>query len=246
MNRLNHWIRSYFGFSKSEANGMIVLIPLAFSLLISPYIYQAWVFKPIENQLDIDKLDSLVAVMKKNIYIDSAQRREEFYKAHQFAKFNTKRFEKIERESPVIYSHRKFKRKLEMFDINVADTITLKEIPGIGPTISKRIIKYRESLGGFVSKNQFKDIFGLQDSVLLALDTLAVIEDDFIPKQIEVNTLNEHELSKHPYIGRSLARSIIAYEFQHGKMQGPSDLENIKLIDSLRMIKILPYLKFNP
>ncbi len=246
MNRLNHWIRSYFGFSKSEANGMIVLIPLALSLLISPYIYQAWIFNPIENQLDINKLDSLVSVMKKNIYFDSIQRKEEFYKVHQFAKFKKKRFEKIESESPVKYSHKAFKRKLEMFDINIADTITLKEIPGIGPTISKRIIKYREALGGFISKSQFKDIYGLQDSVLLALDTLAVIENDFIPKQIEVNILNENVLSKHPYIGRSLAKSMIAYQFQHGKMQGPSDLENIKLIDSLRMAKILPYLKFNP
>jgi competence protein ComEA len=245
MNRLNYWIRSYFGFSRSEANGMMILIPLVLLLLVSPYIYQRWTFKPMNNERDKERLDSLIAVLKENIYYDSVKQKEDFYAAYRYSNFNKKRFEKTLRNDYPSKSYAASKPKLVTFNVNLADTTMLKKIPGIGKVLSNRIVKYRESLGGFTSKGQLREIYGLKDSVLMALDTLTFIETDFIPSRLDVNSLDEQGLSKHPYISRSLAKSIIAYKFQHGELQSAADLKNIHLIDTLKLQQILLYLKFD-
>ena len=45
---------------------------------------------------------------------------------------------------------RPIRSKAEQFDLNLADTMQLEALPGIGEKLSRRIIKYRSSLGGFV------------------------------------------------------------------------------------------------
>ena len=50
-------------------------------------------------------------------------------------------------------------------DINEADTNALKKIPGIGSYYAGKIVRYRERLGGFVSKQQLQEIEGLPDNV---------------------------------------------------------------------------------
>ena len=48
-------------------------------------------------------------------------------------------------------------------DINGCDSAALVALPGIGPVLSARIIKYRKLLGGFASVEQLKEVYGLPE-----------------------------------------------------------------------------------
>ncbi len=62
MNRLALWVRAFFGFSRMETNGFLLLIPMMVALLFSGSFYRAWV--PPSAWADPDRTDSLLAWME--------------------------------------------------------------------------------------------------------------------------------------------------------------------------------------
>lgn len=137
----------------------------------------------------------------------------------------------------------KIKNERSLFDLNLADTSQLKSVYGIGEKLSLRIIKYRESLGGFVYANQLKAIFGLDSTVVENLLTRSFISREFQPDALNLNSASEQELDKHPYINKTQAKAIVAYRFQHGKFTSVDELKNIRLLERETIDKLLPYLK---
>jgi competence protein ComEA len=51
-------------------------------------------------------------------------------------------------------------------DLNAADTTELKRVYGIGSKLSARIVRYRESLGGFAHPGQVREVWGLDSTVV--------------------------------------------------------------------------------
>jgi competence protein ComEA len=131
------------------------------------------------------------------------------------------------------------------FDLNAADTVQLKSVYGIGPVLSKRIIRFRDALGGFIRQEQLNEVYGLDSAVINKLLKVAFIAQNFTPKQIDMNTADERQLASHPYIKKFMARAIVAYRFQHGKFTDVEDLRKLNLLQPEDIDKILPYLKIN-
>lgn len=216
-----------------------------FVFIISPYQYRN--YKAQNTQIDLNNkevLDSLVAVWRRQVIIDSLSDAPEPYTIHRYNTFKNKRFESSKSKKKDYRKITPFKPIIEVFDLNTADTVSLKQIKGIGSVLSKRIIKYRDLLGGFTNKTQLKEVYGLKDSVVMALDSLSILSATFTPTQIDINAIDEYGLSKHPYISKSLAKAIINYRFQHGPINQVTDLQNIHLLDSLKLQQIAPYIKF--
>lgn len=138
--------------------------------------------------------------------------------------------------------HNKLKAR---FDLNTADTVQLKNIYGIGPALASRIIRFRDGLGGFVSSDQLKEVYGLDSLVVDRLLKSSYIKSDFVPKRIDLNTATEKDLSQHPYIKRALASAIVAYRFQHGNFTSVDELRKITLLNNEDLNRISPYLKIN-
>lgn len=236
------------GISRSEANGLMILFPLMLLIVSSSNIYQNITFKKLSMDEDLIKRDSILTILQDNFIIDSIHQAEQNYAFYKQNYLSKKRFENPKRKEFTKKSYKEnitfVKKPLEIFDINIADTTSLKRIPGIGKVLSNRILKYRDMLGGFISVNQLKEVYGLNDTVLWALDTLVLIDSGFFPTQLAVNESDEFVLSKHPYISKSMAKLIANYRFQHGNIGSAAELKNIHVLDTLKLKKVLPYLKF--
>jgi len=96
------------------------------------------------------------------------------------------------------------------FDINRCTAADLVSLPGIGPVLAERIIKYRSLLGGFVDKGQLAEVYGLDSSVArMAAERLVITSDQVRP--LVLDSASYGDLARHPYIGYEAARKIITY-----------------------------------
>lgn len=148
----------------------------------------------------------------------------------------------VSKKLPAAKSEKEREAKEILFNINKADTITLAEIRGIGLILSARIIKYRDLLGGFIDTTQYKEVYGLKPEVLEQLYKSAVIEENFLPRQIKVNTSNASQLAQHPYISWTIAKAIVSYRNQHGDFTSLDQISAIKVIDESALARIKSYL----
>jgi len=131
----------------------------------------------------------------------------------------------------------------KIIDVNTADSLLLETLPGIGPTLAGRIIKYRNKLGGFYTREQLKEVWGLPDSVLNKVKEKVIISDNVL--KINVNTADLLNLKSHPYIGYKLANTIINYRNQHGNFKSLEDIQKIILIDEKMFNRLSHYLITN-
>lgn len=132
---------------------------------------------------------------------------------------------------------------IQPFDINTADTTTLRQISGIGAVLSERIIKFRNRLGGFYALHQIKEVYGLPPKVQNELLKYARLQKPNYVR-IHINSATLNELKKHPYIRYPLAKVLINYRLQHGRYADAEDLRKIKIMDAEILEKLKPYLSF--
>ncbi len=130
---------------------------------------------------------------------------------------------------------------LAPIDINRASQEDWQTIKGIGPYYSKKIVGYREKLGGFVKVEQVKEIYGLPDSVFQKIKPFVKLSD-FV-KKININTCTQEELGKHPYINWKQAKIVINYRTQHGNFTSVADLKEVGVLSEELIAKVAPYIE---
>ena len=131
-----------------------------------------------------------------------------------------------------------------IISMNQADSMAWEQLPGIGPVLAARIVKYRKKLGGFHSPSQLKEVFGIADSVYEKIAT--TIRSDTIGLQkIDINHATMEDLKKHPYIRWETAKAIVRYREAHGRFHSLEQLKGIWNIPPETIAKIEPYLLAN-
>lgn len=130
---------------------------------------------------------------------------------------------------------------IPLVDINMADTSAFIALPGIGSKLSKRIILFREKLGGFYSVDQIAETYNLPDSTFEKIKKFLVLNSKAI-KKININLATAEELRAHPYISYSIANAMVQYRQQHGNFKELTDIRKIMLISDEFYNKTSPYL----
>ena len=128
-----------------------------------------------------------------------------------------------------------------VIELNQADSSTLETLPGIGPAFAKRIVNYRNKLGGFYTIDQLKEVYGLDSNVYEILKPRLNLNSALI-RPININTADLKTLQSHPYIRYALARMIINYREQHGPYAQKDALKKLTLVTPDVWERIAPYL----
>lgn len=128
----------------------------------------------------------------------------------------------------------------ETVDINLADSALLCRVPGIGSYYSRKIIQYRNQLGGYVSTEQLLQIEDFPADALAWLE----VGDTVALMKLRINHLSTRKLMKHPYMGYYRASEIANYRRIHGPIQGIEVLKGLPHFSEDDVLRLVPYLSF--
>lgn len=236
---IKSWIRNYFGFSRTETNGFVVLSLLMLAFIAAPFLYPYFVTKKYTQAIpDQQLLDSVVAQMRQ------------------------KPASSDQPGKPV-----QPELQLAVFDPNTIGLPELLQF-GLPEWLAQRIINYREKVRPFSVKSDLRKIYGLDpelyqklhpyvslpDEIKQAINTAGkaelaeVVEKKPSPKhekpQVSITTfdLNQADtiqLKKIKGIGSKLSSRIIKYREILGGFISLDQLQDIYglnpyVIDQLR------------
>lgn len=211
-------------------------------------------YKGYKLGMSVPEIDRLLAFRKENKYVNSPKEFQAVTKVSDsllkaispYFKFpdwvNTKKeFATYKKYSNTAFAK---KEKIVIIDINQASQEDLIKIYGIGEAISLRILKFKESLGGFVSMEQMKDVWGLSPEVIENLNSHFKVLTPPKVKKVDINNASIKELSQFPYFNYQLAKQIVTFRSMNGDFKNVDDLTKIKglSIDKANIIAL--YLGF--
>jgi competence ComEA-like helix-hairpin-helix protein len=124
-------------------------------------------------------------------------------------------------------------------DINTASSVSFQKVNGIGEKISNRIIKFRNSLGGFYSVGQLSDVYGIDSAIFIKNHHLFIL--DTPQNKIDVNQSGLKKMLKHPLLSLQQSEEIIKIRSVYGKIDSLS-LKNI--FTSKEWSEVKNYLKW--
>jgi DNA uptake protein ComE-like DNA-binding protein len=224
--RLFFWFKTHLGFSAKESRGFLLLIPCLL-LLVGASQVLAWAKDRNAGKLYQHYLNQ----------VDSLERAGVQLLVSPLPTFNP--------EDTLRRSHSdKVSDRIKRLPFSESDSVVLQIVPGIGALTAGRIIKHRESLGGFIQVDQLNEVYGLKP------ETIPVIWEYFdfdrvAPRRLALNTVSVEELAKHPYISYQEAKVLVAYRLQHGPYLQLDDLLKVKIFKAAWVSKIGPYLDFD-
>ena len=128
-------------------------------------------------------------------------------------------------------------------ELNTADTTILKKVPGIGSAFAKRIVSYRNLLGGYYSVTQLSEVYGMDEDRYDALVPWFSADPLLIAK-LSVNTLSQDSLRRHPYIDYGQARIITQLRRQKGKLTGWDNFQLLNEFTDADKKRLQYYLSF--
>jgi DNA uptake protein ComE-like DNA-binding protein len=121
-------------------------------------------------------------------------------------------------------------------NLNTADSAALVELYGIGGYYARKILRYRERLGGsFVDARQLLEIEGFtQERFEKIAGNVVVLEGDV--KRVSLLEADMEFLRRHPYIGPYAAKGIETYLRLKGKENFSSDMQLLEALVKERVI----------
>ena len=216
MDRFRNFFRNWFGYSRRERRSTFILLNLIVIITGIRYVFP---FSEVSlREIPVEMLEAIP---------DTALQKTEI---------QTGREQKQTRPPAV---------RRRLLDLNDCDSAVLESLPGIGPVLSVRIIKYRNLLGGYASRDQLKEVYGLSEETF-KLILPRVFADSLAVRKIKVNEADFKVLIKHPYFTRAEVQAILKYRELKGVIPDIGVMVDNKLISPETARKIGGYLDFGP
>lgn len=138
-------------------------------------------------------------------------------------------------------TYTKSQKNTEIIEINSADTTEFKKLKGIGVYYAKKIIAYREKLGGFYKKEQLLEVYGMDSARYSGFSDFVKV-NSYLIKTINVNKASFEDMKAHPYIRYNIALSLVNYRQVHGNFATVADIKKSVLVTDKVYEKLSPYI----
>ena len=135
------------------------------------------------------------------------------------------------------------KKTIPIVDLNTADSLALVELPQIGAYTAVRIIEFRDKLGGFVDREQLRDVKGMDDARFAMIQPYIIIGEAEIRK-IDINRADFKTLVHHPYLSYEQVKRIFNYREKRGMIKNWAQLEALLKEDGEVNPLLEHYVKF--
>ena len=228
-------------FSKGERNALLVLLCLI-ALTWVAIIYTAEEDSPTPSPAapPIAAVDSLKTAETNRMPIEAPASQQPTVAPRSAKPQQT--WPRLPRQNSYKQASNKFPAGT-VIELNQADTLTLKKIPGIGSTFARRIVGYRELLGGFYTVEQLAEVYGIDEERYNALHTWFKVDTTCI-QPLRVNQLSFKELLRHPYLNTSQVRQIERLR-RKAPLQSWNDLILLEEFSAIDRQRLRPYLSFD-
>ena len=207
-------------------------------------------FKGYKLGMSSEEIDRLLDYRKQNKWINS---KEDFKKVTKVSDSFLDQISSyfkfpdwISNPKPKYSDWRKgFKEKTfdQKIDLNSANQLELKKVNGIGEALSKRIIDYRDKLGGFTNDIQLYEVYGLDYQLT------DKVRNDFTvktPKEIikmNLNKISASDIATVPGISFELAKRIWEFRVLNERIVDFIELKKIEGLTERKLQGIQLYLK---
>jgi competence protein ComEA len=230
MNLNTEPIKNWFGFSRRERRATFILLVILVLIIGIRYLFP----------------DSLIALEDISGTIPPAERGAAPLRTDSLNKGKTissypKSGTKFNKTS---YARKSIAPKNISIDLNSCDSASLVTLPGIGPVLSARIIKYRRLLGGYARIDQLKEVYGLKPETFEMIKG-RVFADSTQITRININSATYKEIIRLPYFEKFEVTAILKFRELKGRITGISDLTKNKLITPEKARKVGAYLKYD-
>lgn len=220
------------------------------SQLIKPPIYRS--FDPNSDPLDTLLAKGLSVSLSKSI-VNYREKVRPFRSVDDLTKLyvmKDKLFNEIEPyvNIPVaVFTNKssvekKYVEQMELF-INRSSAEDWKKIRGIGHVLSKRIVAYKELLGGFTQLEQIAEVYGISDSLYQSMLPLLFLDSADIQK-LNIAEADFKMLIRHPYLNIDQVKEILKARKSSHSICSELDLWAMESFDIERDRRLIPYLWF--
>jgi len=223
-------IKNWFGFNRRERRATFILLLLIVVIIVVRYWFP-------DSLIAIEDISGTIPQEERSIALsakDSSNNR----KAVSYNLSEQTKFKKP------ISTYKTLPQKTIRVDINTADSITFVRLPGIGPVLSARILKFRRLLGGFARVEQLKEVYGLPAETYDMIKGRVYADSSQITR-ININSATYKEIVRLPYFEKYEVTAILKYRELKGRITGINDLLENKLLTAGKARKVNPYLKYD-
>lgn len=227
LNQIRKWLRFALGFSRREANGFLILLPLIVLIIFSKPIFQFFFPRPVKD------------FSKERMVLDSLIAHWEPEEAN--APKNTPLPEKLT-------------TKLFSFNPNEATRQEMVQL-GIPAAVASRVVKYREEGGQFRIKHDLAKIYGLDSALYQKLYTYIDLPERHqrpsvsysevkktekpVVSGFHLNAGDTTDFMRVKGIGPVLANRIVKYRTRLGGFVATGQLYEVYGLDSAVVRKLL-------
>ncbi len=229
-------LTDYLTFNRQEQRGIMVLLTILLGLVLANSVIPSETFqKPVDFRNFEREVSEFEQAWTKGELDDSLERMK------MRSRFST-RSDKWHNDT--MTKPRYPEKPILVIELNAADTFDLQRLRGIGPAFARRIVNYRQRLGGFVEKRQLAEVFGMDSARYRMVEPNIRVNADSVIT-IDLNNITFKELLRHPYFPFGITKNIMLYRQKNKRFKSMEELLLIPGISDSLYLRMKVYLRLD-